>query len=57
MKMRARRRRWKPMFLRGPFHGSWRQRVLGKCVILRVVADVGHDEHNCWDEFLIARYK
>ena len=55
MKMRARRRRSKPMLLRGPWHGG--RRVLGKHVVLRVFEDVGHNEHNCWDEFLVLRFK
>lgn len=55
MKMRARRLRYKTMLLRGPWHGG--RRILGKYVILKVFEGVGHDEQNCWDEYLIARFK
>lgn len=55
MKMRLHRRRYQTWWLRGPYYGPWR-RVLGKHIIMRA-EEVGHDEHNCWMEYLIARYK
>lgn len=56
MKMRARRRRHKVMHIKGP--GAWRRLPsTSKQVVLFTFTDVGHDEHNCWDEYLIARFK
>lgn len=54
MKMRKLRRRYKIMYLRGPYYGP--PRVLGKYQLLAVIEE-GHDEHNCWENFLIARFK
>jgi hypothetical protein len=55
MKMRALRRRPTAMYLHGPWHRG--RRVLGKYVVVRVFENVGHDEHNCWTEYLILRFK
>lgn len=55
MKMRTRRLRCKPIKLRGPWYGG--RRVFGKHTVLRVFESVGHDEHNCWNEYLVARFK
>ncbi|WP_157657773.1 hypothetical protein [Burkholderia ubonensis] len=56
MKLRARRLRWKTMMLRGP--GAWRRIPrTRKVLVLQVFENVGHDEHNCWDEYLIAWFK
>ena len=53
--MRHKRLRYRTWWLYGPYYRS-APRVHGKHVVLRV-ENVGHDEHNCWDECLIARWK
>lgn len=56
MKMRMLRRRYKVLHFKGP--GAWqRLPTTPKQLVLQVFTDVGHDEHNCWDEYLIARFK
>lgn len=55
MKIRDLRRRYKVIYLRGPWYKE--RRVFGKYTTLRVFEGIGHDEHNCWTEYLIARYK
>lgn len=54
MKIRELRRRYKVIHLRGPWYKE--RRILGKYTTLQEF-EVGHDEHNCWTEYLIARYK
>lgn len=56
MKIRELRRRYKIIYLKGPYYKEQR-RIIGKFTVLRVFEDVGHDEHNCWTEYLVARYK
>ena len=56
MKLRARRRRWKTRMLIGLF--AWKQLCGARKVwVLRVFKDVGCDEHNGWDEYLVMRFK
>jgi hypothetical protein len=43
------------MYLHGPWHRA--RRVLDNYVVVRVFENVGHDEHNCWTEYLILRFK
>lgn len=54
-KVRALRRRYRTLWLSGPnrapMHGA-----VNKHVVL-CVEEAGHDEHNCWMEYLIARWK
>lgn len=55
MSMQKMRRRWKTMRIRGPRYEE--VFVTGKHIVLRVIVNCGHDEHNCWNEYLIARFK